>query len=134
MAREVTVDTSVVLAVVLNEPSKARLLELTQGAELLSPATLPWEVGNALSALFKRARLDLSQAERAVASYSQIAVRLVDVDLGSSVQLAHDRSICAYDAYVLECARRYGAPLLTLDAPQGEVARRLGITVLELAA
>ncbi len=131
---EVTVDASVVMAVLLNETSKARLLELTGGAELLSPTTLPWEVGNALTALFKRRRLDLPQARQALASFAEIAVRLVDVDLAASVELAHQQSMYAYDAYVLECARRHRTPLLSLDAAQSEIARKLGIPVLEIAA
>ena len=45
---------------------------------------------------------------------------------------AHDHGIYAYDAYVLECARRYATPLLSLDAPQCELARKLGIQVLEV--
>jgi predicted nucleic acid-binding protein len=130
----VTVDTSVVMAVVLNEESKARLLEVTADAELLAPPTLPWEVGNALTALFKRRQVDLPQAKAALASFAEIAVRLVDVDLTAAVDLAHGQSIYAYDAYVLECARRYRAPLLSLDGPQRDIARRLGIAVLEAFA
>ncbi len=130
---EVTVDTSVIMAVVLNERSKTRLLELTAGAELLSPPTLPWEIGNALTALFKRRQLDLSQAKTALGSFAGIAVRLAEVDMAASVELAHQQSIYAYDAFVLECARRYRTPLLSLDAPQRDIARKLGIPVLEIS-
>jgi predicted nucleic acid-binding protein len=129
---EVTVDASVILAVVLNEESKPRLLEATRDLELISPPTLPWEVGNALSALFKRSRIDLDQAKAALASYGEIAVRLGDVDVEASVQLAYEQSIYAYDAYVLECARRYRTPLLSLDGPQQGVARKLDIDVMEV--
>jgi len=31
------------------------------------------------------------------------------------VKLGHEHGIDAYDAYILECARRYGTPLLSLD-------------------
>jgi hypothetical protein len=33
---------------------------------------------------------------------------------------------------VLECARRYRAPLLSLDQPQCDVARQLGVEVMEV--
>jgi predicted nucleic acid-binding protein len=131
---EVTVDTSVIMAVILNEESKPALLEATAHAELLAPPTLPWELGNALSALFKRRRIDLEQAKAALASYGQIALRLADVDVGASVELAHEQSIYAYDAYVLECARRYRTPLLSLDGPLQEVARRVDVKVMEVGA
>jgi predicted nucleic acid-binding protein len=48
------------------------------------------------------------------------------------VDLAVEHRIYAYDAYVLDCARRYRTPLLSLDRPQCEVARGLGIDVWEV--
>lgn len=131
---EITVDASVIIAVVLNEESKSQLVDGTRGAELLSPPTLYWEVGNALSALFKRRRIDLAQARGALRSLEDIAIRLADVDVEASITLAYEQSIYAYDAYVLECARRYRTPLLSLDGPQCEVARKLGIQTLDVAA
>jgi predicted nucleic acid-binding protein len=131
---EVTVDTSIIVAVILNEASKPALLEATSGAELLAPPTLPWEVGNALSALFERRRIDLDQATTALASFGRIALRLADVDVEASVRLAHEQSIYAYDAYVLECARRYRTPLLSLDGPLRTVARKIDVKVMEVDA
>jgi predicted nucleic acid-binding protein len=131
---EVTVDTSIIVAVILNEASKPALLEATSGAELLAPPTLPWEVGNALSALFRRRRIDLDQATTALASFGRIALRLADVDVEASVRLAHEQSIYAYDAYVLECARRYRTPLLSLDGPLRTVARKIDVKVMEVDA
>lgn len=129
---EVTVDASVIMAVVLNEPSKAKLLQATRGAELLSAPSLPWEVGNALSALFKRNRIDLAEAELALESFAKIPVRLPSLGIEPSVALAKRYDVYAYDAYVIDCARRYKTPLLTLDRRQSDVAKSEGITVLEL--
>ena len=91
------------------------------------------EVGNALSALFKRRRINLEQARGALSSYGDIAVRMADVDVEACVQLAHEQSIYAYDAYFLECARRYRTPLLSLDDPQRRLAMQLDIDVMEVA-
>ena len=129
---EITVDTSVIMAVILNEPSKARLLEMTQDAELVSAPTLPWEVGNSLSALFKRSRLAFTDARSALESFERIPVRLVDIDLDVCVALAKEEAIYAYDAYMIECARRYRVPLLSLDGPQLQIARKLNVEVLEV--
>lgn len=128
----VSVDTSIIMAVILNEPTKPALLRATEGADLRSPPSLPWEVGNALTALFKRGRIDLEQARRALDSFEAIPVQLADVDMAEAVRLAHEHGVYAYDAYVLECARRYATPLLSLDGPQCEIARQLGIEVLEV--
>jgi predicted nucleic acid-binding protein len=120
------------MAVILNEPSKPRLLEQTRDAELVSAPTLPWEVGNSLTALFKRDRIDLGQAKAALRSYRDIPVRLAEIDLEASVQLAKEHGIYAYDAYILQCARTYRTPLLSLDGPQRQVAVKLGIEVMEV--
>jgi predicted nucleic acid-binding protein len=129
---EITVDTSAIMAVLLNEPSKERLREQTRGVELVSAPTLPWEVGNGLSALFKRKRLDRNQAAIALMSFRQIPVRLGEVEIEAAVRLAEEQDICAYDACVLECARKYRTPLLSLDGSQMRIARGLGIEVLEV--
>lgn len=130
---DLTIDTSVIMAVILNEPSRAALVEATKGAELLAAPSLHWEVGNALSALIKRRRIDVVQAKAALASYDRIPVRPADVDLEASVALADKYGVYAYDAYVIECALRYQTPLLSLDGPQSEVARREGIDVVEVS-
>ncbi|MGH7588973.1 MAG: type II toxin-antitoxin system VapC family toxin [Gemmatimonadota bacterium] len=129
---EITADTSAIMAVILNEPSKPKLLEQTRDSELLSAPTLPWEIGNSLTALFKRARIDLEQAKGALNSFRDIPVRLAEIDLEASVKLAKEQDIYAYDAYMLEVARKYRTPLLSLDGPQRQVAIKLGIEVLEV--
>lgn len=129
---DISVDTSIVIAVILNEPTKPALLRATESADLRSAASLPWEVGNALTALFKRGRIDLRQAQKALESFEAIPIHLADVDLREAVKLGHKHGIYAYDAYILECARRYATPLLSLDRGQCEIARSLGIEVLEV--
>lgn len=135
MSREVldlTIDTSAVLAVILNEPTRQDLIRASNSCELIAPGSLSWEVGNALSALFKKRRLDLSQAVQAVASYRLIPVRLIDTELEVALELASQLRIYAYDAYMLECARRFRTPLLTLDRRLQLAARKIGISVLEV--
>lgn len=131
---DLTVDASVIMAVILNEPSKPRLLEVTRGVDLLSAPSLPWEVGNALSALIKRQRIDGTQAGLALDSYRKIPVRLPLVEIEPCLALAERYSVYAYDAYVVECARRYHTPLLSLDRRQCEVARSEGIETMEVEA
>jgi predicted nucleic acid-binding protein len=59
-------------------------------------------------------------------------VRLAEIDLEASVELAREQEIYAYDAYMLECARKYRTPFLSLDGPQRQIAIKLGIEVLEV--
>lgn len=129
---DIVVDTSVIIAVMVNESRKEQLVEMTRGASLHAPSSLHWEIGNAFSAMFKRNRIDLSQALNALTSYKTIPIRFHDVDLKSSLELSDTFGLYAYDAYFLTCAMKVNGPLLTLDTSLADVAHRAGITVLEV--
>jgi len=92
---------------------------------------LPYEVGNALSAMVKRGKLTEPEALEVEKPVGQIPVRLVSADIHGSLQLALEHDIYAYDAYFLHCAQALSCPLLTLDRRMKQVAARLEIKVLE---
>ncbi len=127
----VIADTNTYLAVVLNEPEKHRIIELSADCEVLSPEILPFEIGNALSAIVKRKQLLADEALTALQLARAIPVKLVQPDIAKSVEIALKFNIYAYDAYFLQCALSLGCPLLTLDRRMQDVARQLSITVLE---
>lgn len=129
---DITIDTSALMAVLLNESARPRVVELTRDAELLAPQSLHWEIGNALSALFRRGRIAPEVATRALDYYQEIPIRLVAVPLGGSLELAARFGHYAYDAYMLECARRFNTPLLTLDQPLQRTAREMGLELLKV--
>jgi predicted nucleic acid-binding protein len=129
---DITIDTSVVLAVVCGEPSRDRAIDLTTGHSLIAPASLHWEVGNALSSMLKRSRITLTQANACVAAYGKIPIKLLDVELRSVLALTSKLKIYAYDAYMLVCAQRFDTPLLTLDKALEVHAEALGIEILEV--
>ena len=129
---EFVIDTSAILAVIADEPEKTALVSLTRGATLVAPPSVHWEVGNALSAMFKRARLTGSQAHRLLDFYGEIPIRFVSVDLKHAVELSADLGIYAYDAYVIACAMNQRSPILTLDRGLAAQARTLKIEVPEV--
>jgi predicted nucleic acid-binding protein len=130
---EIVIDTSALIAVLTGEPTRDQLIARTQGAELLAPGSVHWEIGNAFSALVKRRRLKLPEVQAALAAYGQIPIRFVEVEPGAAVELADRFGLYAYDAYLIACARRQRAPLLTLDTRLGRAAREAGVEVLEVA-
>ena len=130
---ELVVDTSVLIAVLTGEPAREQLIVRTHGADLLAPGSVHWEVGNALSALLKRRRLRLNEVQAALAAYGRIPIRVVEVEVAAALELADRFGVYAYDAYLLACARRHQAPLLTLDARLGRVAQEAGVEVVEVA-
>ncbi len=44
---DIVVDTSAIMAVIINEAQREILIDLTRGANLLAPASVHWEIGNA---------------------------------------------------------------------------------------
>lgn len=126
------IDTSAILAVILHEPERAQIVEMTTGVRLVGPGSVPWEVGNAFSAMLKRKRLTLTEAQKGLALFQGIPIRTVAIDLTNSLRLAHQAGLYAYDAYFLDCALKLSAPLLTLDAALKRAAVNLNIAVLEV--
>ncbi len=51
---KIVADTNTFIAVALNEPERIRIIELTEGHELIAPDVLPFEIGNALTAMMKK--------------------------------------------------------------------------------
>jgi predicted nucleic acid-binding protein len=125
-------DTSVIVAVIAGESGKTRLIELTQGADLLAPSSLHWEMGNALSAQLRRGRLRLAEAEAFLRHYQRIPIQFVEVSLAAALEIAEEYNTHAYDAYMIACAQKYGAPLLTLDQALVRAGLYAGVEVLEV--
>jgi predicted nucleic acid-binding protein len=128
----VVVDTSVLIAVIAAEAERAALIRATQGAELLAPASVHWEIGNACSAMLKRRRANLTQVRAMLAAYAKIPVRFLEVDLEVALELADEFGLYAYDAYLLACARGQRVPLLTLDQALIRAARDADVEVVEV--
>ncbi len=128
----VIADTSIILAVIFNEPTKSLLVALTDNAVLVAPTSVHFEIGNAISAMFRRQRVTLEQAIEAVRIYQSIPIRFVNVELINSLQIAHQLNIYAYDAYLIRCAQKYHAPLLTLDNALRRRAAEYGVQIMEM--
>jgi predicted nucleic acid-binding protein len=129
---DVVADTNIFLAVALNEPERERIIELTAEVSIVAPSILPYEIGNALSAMAKRGKLTDSEALRAWKSVERVPVRLAPVDVEDSLRIALEHGIHAYDAYLLQCAKGLASPLLTLDGRMKQVAGGMGIRVMEI--
>lgn len=128
---KVVIDASAIVAVLINEPIKERLVARTAQADLLAPRSVHWEIGNAFSAMLKRKRISIEQAIEALQIYQEIPIRFVDVELDETLRIAGAQRIYAYDAYLIRCAVKYGAPLLSLDRALIAAARAQGAQIVE---
>lgn len=131
---DLVIDTSAIIAVIANEPAKAALVEQTAGAVLLAPHSVHWEIGNAFSAMLKRGRITLAQAQKALSIYQGIPIRFLDVGLEDALALSSQLGIYAYDAYLLAAAQSQRCALLALDGGLVHAAKQLGIPVVEVGS
>lgn len=129
---DIVVDTSVIIAVIANEPEKETLVELTMGADLIAPHSVHWEVGNAFSAMLRCERITVEQAIQAIKLYRQIPMRLVEVELEEALKIADTLGIYAYDAYLIRSALKYKSPLLSLDRNLVRAAKEMKARVIEV--
>ena len=126
------IDTSVVVAVLVSEPERAQIIKQTEGFDLLAPASVHWEVGNALAAMLKRRRINLEQAKACLLAYERIPIRFRDVDMQMAVDIAHEHDLCAYDAYIIACARESRCALISLDRNLLNDARKAHVSLVEV--
>jgi len=128
---KIIADTNIFIAVSLNEPEKEILISLTEGHDLVAPEVLPFEIGNALTAMVKRRILLANEAVLAWDAIQHIPVDLRRINIAAALKIAIQHNTYAYDAYFLECALNQRSPLLTLDRQMREIARTIGIKIME---
>jgi len=53
--------------------------------------------------------------------------------LRESIEIARASNIHGYDAYLIRCALKYDAPLLSLDGNLLRAAKQAGVSIIEVA-
>ena len=128
----IVIDTSAIIAVIVAEPERDAIIAATSGHTLIGPGSIPWEIGNAFSAMIKQHRIGVSDAQRGLEILDSIPLQYVNVDMANVLSIAAQVNAYAYDAYLLDCALRHAAPLLTLDRTLKRAADALGINLVNL--
>lgn len=126
------IDTSAIIASVLRSPERDMLAKAASGHALIAPDFIRWEVCNTFSIMIRQKGIDVHEARRTMKILDDIPLRYVDVDMANVLAIASRLKGVAADAFFLEAALRYNAPLLTLDRSLGRAAESLGIEVVRL--
>ncbi len=129
---DIVVDTSALIAVIVGEHEREKIIEITKGNTLIGPGSIPWEIGNAFSAMFKQNRLSVEEAQKGLLIFDSIPLRYIEPDFVKVLHLSKQTGMYAYDAYFLDCAIRHKAPLLTLDKKLKMSAQNLNIETMEV--
>ena len=99
---DIVVDTSALIAVIVGEPERDVIVSVTSGQTLIGPGSIPWEIGNAFTAMMKQHRIEVADAQRGLEIFDSIPVRYVDIDMANVVAIAAKVNTYAYDAYFLD--------------------------------
>jgi len=129
---DVVIETSALIAVIVGEPERDRIVEFTTGNTLIGPGSIPWEIGNAFSAMFKQNRLTIDEARKGLVIFDTIPLRYIKPDVVNALKISKQANMYAYDAYFLDCAIRHKAPLLTLDQKLKTAAQNLNVETMEI--
>ena len=129
---DIVIDTSALIAVIVDEPERAKIIELTTGNTLIGPGSIPWKICNAFSDMLKQDRLTLDEAQKGLSIFDTIPIRYFEIDLSNTLRLSRLINLYAYDVYFLDCAIRFKSTLLTLDKKLKTAAQSIKVETLEV--
>jgi predicted nucleic acid-binding protein len=128
----ILLDACAIMAVLMEKPEKNAIMELTRDSIAIVPNVIDFEIGNALSKLYKRKIISEKEVYEAYFTYKKIPLHIRAIDVNNSIRIFCKYSIYAYDSYYLEMSLRLNLPLLTLDLNMKRIANNLNINVLEV--
>ncbi len=117
-----TVDCSVLAALVFAEPRADESSAMIVNRELHAPALIDYEIVNV--AARKASVGNQDQIASALQLYAELTVGLHPIDLVETFAIARRYAISAYDAAYLWLAGDLRTPLATFDARLGQAARK----------
>jgi len=127
---DVLLDASAIMAIILGDPSSAKVVKMTVNTVIISPEVISFEIGNALVNLLKRKKILKEEILEAYKVFASIPIRSVKVDIEKALKISCEYKISAYDAYYLETALRLKLPLLTFDEQMIKTSAELNIALL----
>ena len=116
------VDSSMVCAVLFDEPERGQAQSRLAGRHLVAPQLLDHEVAN-VAVKKQRKGMPESAVEQALADYLSQDIELMNTDIAAQYALARQYGLSAYDAAYLWLAADLKTPLATFDRQLAEAAR-----------
>jgi len=128
---DIMLDASAIIAVIADEPESQIVINYTQGATLVSPVILSFEVANAISRMMRKNIINsMKQMIDLIRNYKKIPIKTVNIDLEKALEISWRYKIYAYDAFYLEAAKRLQLPFITFDIGMKKIGRELGIDII----
>jgi len=127
---EILIDACAIMAVIVKEPERDIVIQLTQNAVMVSPNMISYEIANALTKMMKKKVIEKERMVSAFGYFKKIPIKTIEIDIEKALEISWDFKIYAYDACYLEAAKRLVLPLLTFDGNMIKVGKELGIKII----
>jgi predicted nucleic acid-binding protein len=127
---EVILDASAIMAVIIKEPERELIIQLTKGTVIVSPNMVSYEIANGLTKMIKKKVIEKERMINAYNYFEKIPIKTIEVNVKKALEIAWEYKIYAYDACYLESASRLKLPLLTFDGTMTRIGKELGVTLL----
>jgi predicted nucleic acid-binding protein len=127
---DILMDACAIMAVIVKEPERDLVIELTQDAVMYSPDMVSYEIANALSKMMRKKVIEKERMINAFHYFKRIPIKNIEIDFERALEIAWNYKIYAYDACYLEAAGRLNLPLLTFDGNMIKIGKELGINIL----
>ena len=119
------IDASALAALVFSEPEQSKIAEQIQGASLLAPTLIDYELASVCLKKLRRYSRQRDALLAALALVKRMDIKQVRVNPAEVAILADEARITAYGAAYLWLSLVHRAPLVTLDQKLGRAAANL---------
>jgi len=127
---EIIVDCCAIMAVIVKEPERDIVIQLTQNAVIISPDMVKYEIANALTKMMKKKIIEKERMINAFIYFKNIPIKTIEINFEKALEIAWEYKIYSYDACYLEAAQRLNLPLLTFDDNMIKIGKDLGLNIL----
>jgi predicted nucleic acid-binding protein len=128
---EILLDASAIIAVIVDEPESNIVINCTKGAITVSPSIVSFEIANSLTKMMKKGIINNEEKMiNFIKIFQKIPIKIAEINLEKSLEIAWNYKLYAYDAFYLETAKRLNLPLLTFDSGMRRIGKEMGITIL----
>ncbi|GBU29688.1 hypothetical protein R84B8_03261 [Treponema sp. R8-4-B8] len=104
---EIVLDASAIIAFIADEPESGIVINCTKNAVLVSPLVVSSEIANALTRMMKKGIItDKEKMIELVNIFQKIPIKMIEINLEKSLEIAWEKKIYAYDAFYLEYTQR----------------------------
>lgn len=130
----IVIDCSYMLAMVMPDERRPASMQEAVAGRLLVPSIWAYEVANALRNGMRRRRVSDNQVSAVCTRIEGLRIELVgnaEQGVRQRFVAAQNHELTAYDAAYIDLALQLHCALATLDAALAQVARRIGLRVID---